>query len=240
MTNTAAFSQDDIGQGLAVALGVADEVELEQLRLGMEVELEHGRRDPLTNVTNDDSLLTAKIALAHLRELPDYYVRLAVMEAAAEGRSPVVGDLMTPKPLTVSADEPLVAADRLLREHRVSGLPVVERDGRLVGVLSRTDLMALASDEPAGAWHGQAVRTAMTAPAITILAGRHVDRGRRPDGRASRPPARGDRAREQQSDRDPVDDSTWCAQSPAGSGPPRRSSHRPDSMVWVARTSHSG
>ena len=168
MTNTAAFSRDDVA-ALAVALGVADEVDLEQLRLGMGVELEHGRRDPLTNVTNDDSLLTAKIALAHLRELPDYYVRLAVMEAAAEGRSPVVGDLMTPKPLTVSADEPLVAADRLLREHRVSGLPVVERDGRLVGVLSRTDLMALASDDPAGAWHGRAVRTAMTAPAITIL-----------------------------------------------------------------------
>ena len=167
MTTTAAFSRDDV-RALAVALGVADEVDLEQLRLGMEVELEHGRRDPLTNVTDDDPLLTAKIALAHLRELPDYYVRLAVMEAAAEGRPPVVGDLMTPKPLTISADEPLVAADRLLREHRVSGLPVFERDGRLVGVLSRTDLMALASDDPAGAWHGQAVRTAMTAPPITI------------------------------------------------------------------------
>jgi len=173
VTTTASFSRDDVA-ALAAELGVADEVDLEQLRFGMEVELEHGRRDPLTNVTDDDPLLTAKIALAHLRELPDYYVRLAVMEAAAEGRPPVVGDLMTPKPLTISADEPLVAADRLLREHHVSGLPVVERDGRLVGVLSRTDLMALASDDPAGAWHGQAVRTAMTAPPITIPPDRTV------------------------------------------------------------------
>ena len=55
--------------------------DLEQFRRGMEVELEHGRRDEDTNVTNDDLVQTGKIALAHLRELPDYYDRLAVMEA---------------------------------------------------------------------------------------------------------------------------------------------------------------
>jgi len=71
--------------GIAQELGVADEVDLEQLRAGMEVELEHGRQDPLTNVTDDDPVLTAKIALAHLREFPDYYVRLRAMEAEAEG-----------------------------------------------------------------------------------------------------------------------------------------------------------
>ncbi|HEX9634896.1 MAG TPA: CBS domain-containing protein [Candidatus Limnocylindria bacterium] len=75
---------------------------------------------------------------------------------------------MTAEPLTVSADQPLATADRLMRERRVSGLPVVDRDGRVVGVLSRTDLLALGSDDPVGAWHGRAVRTAMTAPAITI------------------------------------------------------------------------
>jgi hypothetical protein len=47
----------------------------------MEVEFEHGRHDPQTNVTNDDPVLTAKIALAHLKELPDYYTRLKRMEA---------------------------------------------------------------------------------------------------------------------------------------------------------------
>ena len=73
---------------IAKILGVADEVDLDQLRRGMAVELEHGRRDPLTDVTNDDPLLTAKIALAHLREMPDYYDRLARMEAEGEGDHP--------------------------------------------------------------------------------------------------------------------------------------------------------
>ena len=54
--------------------------DLEQFRRGMEVELEHGLRSAETNVTNDDLVQTGKIALAHLRELPDYYDRLAVME----------------------------------------------------------------------------------------------------------------------------------------------------------------
>ena len=51
--------------------------DVEQLRDGMDVELEHGRRSPATNVTDDDPLKTAKIALAHLNEVADYYTRLA-------------------------------------------------------------------------------------------------------------------------------------------------------------------
>lgn len=61
--------------------------DLEQFRAGMDVELEHGRHDPDTDVTGDDPLLTGKIALAHLRELPDYYTRLARMEAEGEAAS---------------------------------------------------------------------------------------------------------------------------------------------------------
>jgi APA family basic amino acid/polyamine antiporter len=57
--------------------------DLEQFRVGMESELAHGRADPDTNVTDDDLLLTGKIALAHLVEIPDYYTRLAAMEAQA-------------------------------------------------------------------------------------------------------------------------------------------------------------
>jgi hypothetical protein len=56
---------------------------LEEYRAGLDVELEHGRRDPDTNVTGDDPIATGKIALAHLREMPDYYTRLAKMEAEA-------------------------------------------------------------------------------------------------------------------------------------------------------------
>lgn len=62
--------------------------DLEQFHLGMNVELEHGVRDPTTNVTGDDRLITGKIALAHLREIPDYYTRLAAMEAEAEAERP--------------------------------------------------------------------------------------------------------------------------------------------------------
>lgn len=56
----------------------------EQFRMGMDIELEHGTRDPQTNVTDDDITMTAKIARAHLNEFPDYYTRLAKMEAEAE------------------------------------------------------------------------------------------------------------------------------------------------------------
>lgn len=58
--------------------------DVEQFRMGLEVELEHGARDPATDVTHDDPVLTGKIAWAHLKELPDYYTRLAVMEREAE------------------------------------------------------------------------------------------------------------------------------------------------------------
>jgi DNA-directed RNA polymerase alpha subunit len=58
--------------------------DVEQFRTGMNVELEHGTQDPETNVTDDDVTVTAKIARAHLNEFPDYYSRLAVMEAEAE------------------------------------------------------------------------------------------------------------------------------------------------------------
>ena len=57
---------------------------VEQFRMGMDVELEHGRVDLHTNVTNDDPYITGKIALAHLNEFPDYYTRLAAMEEEAD------------------------------------------------------------------------------------------------------------------------------------------------------------
>lgn len=58
-------------------------VNLEEFRKGLIVELEHGSRDPQTNVINDNLYLSGKIALAHLKELPDYYTRLDAMENSA-------------------------------------------------------------------------------------------------------------------------------------------------------------
>jgi hypothetical protein len=60
------------------------EYPLEEFRMGLHVELEHGARDPYTNVTDDDVVMTGKIALAHLKEFPDYYTRLNELEEEAE------------------------------------------------------------------------------------------------------------------------------------------------------------
>jgi Protein of unknown function (DUF5661) len=72
-----------IGEEIGIDWG-SSSFDDEQFRMGLEVELEHGRRDPATNVTDDDELATGKIARAHLNEVPDYYTRLAQMEAEAE------------------------------------------------------------------------------------------------------------------------------------------------------------
>lgn len=71
----------DIGQRVGMDF---DKVDLEQFRIGLAVELEHGSHDPETNVTDNDLELTAKIAWAHLKEIPDYYTRLTIMEQEAE------------------------------------------------------------------------------------------------------------------------------------------------------------
>jgi hypothetical protein len=83
MTETRRTTSDEAKQ-------VGDEIgvdwsrfDLEQFRVGMDVEYEHGSHDPQTNVTGDDPVLTGKIALAHMKEFPDYYVRLGRMEEEA-------------------------------------------------------------------------------------------------------------------------------------------------------------
>ena len=60
-----------------------EKFDLNQFTIGLNVELEHGTKFPNTNVTNDDPILTGKIALAHLMEFPDYYTRLKKLEDEA-------------------------------------------------------------------------------------------------------------------------------------------------------------
>lgn len=72
---------EQIGEQLGIDWSKFD---VEQFRMGMDVELEHGTIDPNTNVTGDDPLATGKIALAHLNEIPDYYTRLEKMEKEGE------------------------------------------------------------------------------------------------------------------------------------------------------------
>ena len=79
-----AFTAEDAAS-IAHAIGLdfhAEGVDPEEFRMGLEVEMEHGSRDPRTNVTGDDPLLTGRIAWAHLQELPDYYTRLEEIEGA--------------------------------------------------------------------------------------------------------------------------------------------------------------
>ena len=64
----------------------AVDLDLAEFRTGMQVELQHGRGDPDTNITDDNLLTTGKIALAHLNEIPDYYTRLAAMTQQARGQ----------------------------------------------------------------------------------------------------------------------------------------------------------
>ena len=84
MTEKKVFTKEqaeEIGGKLGIDWSKFD---VEQFRMGMDVELEHGKVDAATNVSNDDPLTTGKIALAHLNEFPDYYDRLYEMEEEAE------------------------------------------------------------------------------------------------------------------------------------------------------------
>ncbi len=72
---------------IATLLGIdfsKGKFDLEEFTMGVNTELEHGIRSPETNVTNNDPLLTGKIALAHLNEFPDYYKRLSKLEEEAK------------------------------------------------------------------------------------------------------------------------------------------------------------
>lgn len=85
-TSTARFTDAD-ARRIGATIGIEWESSpfgIDQFLMGLEVELEHGAHDPETNVTDDDELVTGKIAWAHLKELPDYYTRLAAMETEAE------------------------------------------------------------------------------------------------------------------------------------------------------------
>jgi hypothetical protein len=79
------FSIDD-ARRIGAELGIdwnASPFDVEQFLLGLGVELEHGQHDPETDVTGNDPIMTGKIAYAHLKEFPDYYTRLEILEKEA-------------------------------------------------------------------------------------------------------------------------------------------------------------
>jgi Protein of unknown function (DUF5661) len=82
-TNFTTEEAREVGEQLGIDWASAP-FDVEQFRKGMEVELEHGLHDSRTNVSGDDPVVTGKIALAHLNEFPDYYIRLERMEQEAK------------------------------------------------------------------------------------------------------------------------------------------------------------
>ncbi len=86
MTERTSFSAEEarqVGEEIGIDWASAP-FDVEQFRMGMDVELEHGLHDLMTNVTDSDPVVTGKIALAHLNEFPDYYTRLDRMEEEAK------------------------------------------------------------------------------------------------------------------------------------------------------------
>jgi CBS domain-containing protein len=83
------------------------------------------------------------------------------------------GDLMTIDPVVIALDAPIEEAEGLIRTRGVSGLPVVDADGALVGVVSQTDFMHLANPDVRRLIHhrpsGLRVGEVMSRPPITVL-----------------------------------------------------------------------
>ena len=85
MTDTKKVFTPEKAKEIGEQLGITwDKFDVEEFRRGMDVELEHGTENSVTNVSNDDPLISGKISLAHLNEFPDYYTRLDKMEEEAE------------------------------------------------------------------------------------------------------------------------------------------------------------
>jgi IMP dehydrogenase len=88
---------------------------------------------------------------------------------APSGYARTVGEVMTANPISIAESASLAEASGILESHKITGLPVVDDSGTLVGVLSQTDLIRVRADQRlASSWRGLSVCVAMTAPALTI------------------------------------------------------------------------
>jgi hypothetical protein len=95
MSNNRVFTENE-AKVIGDAIGIDwSKINLQEFTIGIGIELEHGSHDPETNVINNDEHLAGKIAWAHLKEIPDYYTRLAKMEA--EGEAYWEGKLSSPE-----------------------------------------------------------------------------------------------------------------------------------------------
>jgi CBS domain-containing protein len=83
----------------------------------------------------------------------------------------LAGDWMTIMPVVIGSDARIEEAERMLEIHEVTGLPVVDGDGKLVGVISQTDLLRGSGDVHSAVrrrYTGLRVAELMSSPAITV------------------------------------------------------------------------
>ena len=122
----------DEARAIGVRLGLDwAKVSLEQFRRGIEVELEHGARDPETDITHDDLALTGRIAWAHLKRIRDTYTRLDRLEAEAHAEKtgtaapipPARRRLTGPAPTAWLLHSPVVPAGNSPGCATVPGMP---------------------------------------------------------------------------------------------------------------------
>lgn len=97
------------------------------------------------------------------------YIRLNTRVIASRAQPPIsVGDLMTPGPIVISEETQIQECVRLLEQSEVSGLPVVDNEGVLIGVISETDIVrAQATEYLWNRWASLRVRHLMHSPVIT-------------------------------------------------------------------------
>ena len=87
-----------------------------------------------------------------------------------------VGEVMTPNPISITETASLAEAAGILDSKKITGLPVVDDNGALVGVLSQTDLVrARANQHLVSNWPGLAVGQIMTKPALTIASSASIE-----------------------------------------------------------------
>jgi hypothetical protein len=112
--------------------------DLEQFRMGLDVELEHGSRDHETDVSGNDPIVTGKIALAHLTEYPDYYTRLSILERDAAAHKSKRKQLNAVKEHRAIARETATGVDgepgETVAKIRAPGIP--HDDGELGGAIT--------------------------------------------------------------------------------------------------------
>ena len=147
----------DIMERDPIAVGRDDDVE-SVIRVLREHELPgvpvvDGSRNLVGIITENDLILRDEQADLHLPHHLDIMGGVIYLESMKHFEERIkkafaskAEDMMTPNPITVTPDAPVEEAARLIAKHKHNRLPVVDDDGRLVGVVTRLDVLDAITD----------------------------------------------------------------------------------------------